>query len=109
MGDAPKSAWELALEKLKQQDRERGESGPATLSAEQKKAIADIRTRFQAKLAELEILHRSNKAKAAGDAEALAKVEEEYQHDRRRLEEQRETAIEKSRARKSGGGKKGPT
>jgi hypothetical protein len=98
MGDEPKSAWELALEKLKQQDRERGESGPAALSADQKKAIADIRARFQAKVAEIEILHRSNQMKAAGDAEALAKVEEEYQHDRRRLEEQRDVAIEKARA-----------
>jgi len=107
MGDAPKSAWELALEKLKQQDRERGESGPAALSADQKKAIADIRTRYQAKVAEVEILHRSNREKAAGDAEALAKVEEEYQIDRRRLEEQRDAAIAKARA--GGGGRKKPT
>src|SRR5262245_20401783 len=107
MGDAPKSAWELALEKLKKQDRERGESGPAALSAEQKKAIADIRARYQAKLAEVEILHGSNREKAAGDAEALAKVEEEYQIDRRRLDEQRDAAIAKARA--GGGGRKKPT
>jgi len=102
MGDAPKSAWELALEKLKQQDRDRGESGPEALSADQKKAIADIRARYQAKMAEVEILHRSNLKGAAGDAEALAKVEEEYLRDRRRIEEQRDTAVEKARAGRRG-------
>jgi len=97
MGDAPKSAWELALEKLQQQDRERGERGPASLSAAQKKTIADVRARYQAKMAEVEILHRSNRLKAAGDADALAKVEEEYLRDRRRIEEQRDAAVEKAR------------
>jgi len=103
MGDAPKSAWELALEKLKQQDRERGERGPAALSAARKKTIADVRALYQAKMAEAEILHRSNRQQAAGDADALAKVEEEYLRDRRRIEEQRDTAVEKARG---GRGKK---
>lgn len=103
MGDAPKSAWELALEKLKQQDRERGEHGPAALSAARKKTIADVRARYQAKMAEVEILHRSNRQQAAGDADALAKVEEEYLRDRRRIEEQRDAAVEKARG---GRGKK---
>ena len=102
MGDAPKSAWELALEKLKQQDRERGESAPVALTAAQKKSIAEIRARYQAKMAEVEILDHSNRQKAAGDADALAKVEEEYQRDRRRIEEQRDAAIEKARAGRRG-------
>jgi len=97
MGDAPKSAWELALEKLEQQDRARGERGPAALSSAQKKTIADVRARYQAKMAEVEILHRSNLKRAAGDADALAKVEEEYGRDRRRIEEQRDAAVEKAR------------
>lgn len=97
MGDAPKSAWEIALEKLQQQDRARGEPAPAALSAARKKTIAEVRARYQAKMAEVEILHRSNRQKAAGDEEALAKVEEEYLRDRRRIEEQRDAAVEKAR------------
>jgi hypothetical protein len=95
MSDAPKSAWEIALEKLKRQDRERGERGPATLSPAQKKAIAEIRARFKARLAEVEILDRSNRAKAAGDEEALLKLDEELAIERRRIEDQQEREIAK--------------
>jgi hypothetical protein len=106
MSDAPKSAWEIALEKLQKQDRERGETGPASLSAGQKKSIAEIRARFQARMAEVEILHRSNQAKAAGDAEALEKLEEEFRIERRRIEDQREREIAKTRGGGSGAKKK---
>jgi hypothetical protein len=106
MGDAPKSAWEIALEKLKKQDRDRGEAGPASLSTEQKKSIADVRARFQARLAEAEILHRSNQAKAVGDAEALEKLEEEFRIERRRIEDQREREVVKARGGGRGAKKK---
>jgi len=103
MSDAPKSAWEIALEKLEKQDRARGEAGPASLSPAQKKSIAGIRARFQARMAEVEILHRSSQAKAAGDAEALEKLEEEFRIERRRIEDQREREVAKAR-----GGGRGP-
>jgi hypothetical protein len=106
MGDAPKSAWEIALEKLQKQDRERGEAGPAALSDDQKKAVADVRARFQAKLAELEILHAGSRRKAAGDPEALEKAEEEYHRERRRIEGQRDQAITAARGGGSGRKKK---
>jgi len=104
MGDAPKSAYEIAMEKLRMQDQQRGESGPAALTDDQKREISDVRARFQAKQAEAEILHKANRRKAGEDAEALAKLEEEYAIDRRRIEEQREREI----ARVRGAGGKGP-
>ncbi|HEV8121151.1 MAG TPA: hypothetical protein VGQ67_09175 [Candidatus Polarisedimenticolia bacterium] len=104
MSDAPKSAWELALEKLQKQDRERGETGPGALSDAQKKAITDVRAKFQARLAEAEILHQDRR-KTAEEPEALAKIEEEYQIDRRRLEEQRDAEIERLRRGKAAKGK----
>lgn len=104
MGDAPKSAYEIAMEKLRMQDQERGESGPKALTDDQKREISEIRARFQAKHAEAEILHKANRRKAGEDAEALAKLEEEYAIDRRRIEEQREREI----ARVRGAGGKGP-
>ena len=105
MSDAPKSAWEIALEKLNRQDKERGEGAPVVLSDAQKQAIAAIRQRHQAKIAEAEILHQGNRAKAGDDPEALAKVEEEHRIDRRRIEDQRDREIEKVRA--GGAGKAG--
>ena len=96
--DRPKSAWEIALEKLQRQDRERGTAAHAPLSDAQKKAIAEVRTRFEAKLAEAEILHRSNRVKAGDDAEALEKLEEDYRTERRRIEEQREREVARVRA-----------
>ncbi|HUD72990.1 MAG TPA: hypothetical protein VMQ62_13610 [Dongiaceae bacterium] len=98
MSDAPKSAWEIALEKLNRQDKERGVDGPAALTPEQKEAIAEIRRRHQAGVAEGEILHRTNLGKAGDDPEALAKVEEEHRIDRRRLDDQRDREIAKVRA-----------
>jgi hypothetical protein len=97
MSDAPKSAWELALEKLQKQDREQGLASPGGLSDDQKKEIAAVRQRFQAKLAEAEILHHDQRRKVLEDPEALAKSEEEYRIERRRIEEQRERELERVR------------
>jgi len=79
--NAPKSAYEIALEKLRQRDREHGESAPATLTDQQKKAIAELRKLSEAKLAEREIMHRSERAKLLSQpegAEKLEKLEEDY-------------------------------
>ena len=93
MSDAPKSAYELALEKLKRQDRERGEQPPGPLSDEQKRAIAGIRSRYDAMLAEKEILFQPERDQTAPDSEARDKLEEEYGKERRRLEEKRDREI----------------
>ena len=51
MAEGPKSAYELAMERLRQKDREAGvEERP--LSDEQKAAIADARQVYQARMAE---------------------------------------------------------
>ena len=118
MSDAPKSAWEIALEKLERQDRERGDAGPGPLTDGQKKEIAAARQRAQAKLAEAEILHNDQRRKVPEDPEALAKSEEEYRIERRRIEEQRDREIDRVRragkaapkaAGETGDGKKGKT
>jgi hypothetical protein len=108
MNDAPKSAYEIAMEKLRQRDRETGEEGPGPLTEQQKEVIAGIRRKYEARLAEMEILHASKRSGAQGEPEALQKVEEEYAAERRRIEEQREREFEKARAaRPRGGSKKG--
>ena len=92
-----KSAFELAMERLKAKDREEGveESGP--LGKDQKDEIARLRRDAQAKLAEMEILHRQNLAKAGSDPAELQKLEENYRTDRARVEDRMETAIRKIR------------
>ena len=54
----PKSAYELAMERLRQKDKEGG-IVERSLTAEQKTAIAEARRVYEAKVAEREILHRA--------------------------------------------------
>ena len=66
--ERPKTAYELAMERLAKKDRETGaESRP--LTEEQKTAVAEARQVYQARVAEREILHRSALAKAASAEE----------------------------------------
>jgi hypothetical protein len=89
--DEPKSALELAMERLKKQDREAGVE-ERFLSAEQRAAIADARSLYVAKLAECEIFHRDALAKAR-DPEALAGLEQEYRRDRERIAAERDRKL----------------
>jgi hypothetical protein len=94
--DAPKSAYEIILERLKKRDREDGvEERPVT--AEQKARIAELRTVYEARLAEREILYQSSRRKAR-DLEELDKLEEEYRRDRERIVSERDRKIDEARA-----------
>jgi hypothetical protein len=98
--DAPKSAYEIALERLRRKDREAGiEERP--LSAEQRSRIAELRKVYEAKLAEREILHRSSLRKAGDDSEALEQLEEQYRRDRERIVSERDRKLEQARAGES--------
>jgi hypothetical protein len=94
--DSLKSAYELALERLKAQDEAEGVEKARPLSAEQKRAITELRERARAKLAEMEILHRKNLASAKTPEEA-AQIEQAYRIDRRRVESSLESAIARAR------------
>lgn len=94
--EAPKSAYELAMERLRRQDRDAGvEDKPVT--EEQRARLAEIRRVYEARLAERQILHQSALRKAGHDPEALEKLEEEYRRDRERLNSERERKIEEAR------------
>jgi hypothetical protein len=100
-----KSAYEIALEKLRRKDGEAGGGAPAALTAEQKKEIASIRSKHEARLAESEILFRSERMKYLEDAEALAKAEEAHRLERRKIEAQRDREIAAVHERAHRGGK----
>ena len=93
--DAPKSAYELAMARLRKKDKEEGVvERPVT--DEQKAALAEARRVCEARLAEREIMHRSQRARAA-DPETLAKLEQEYHRDRERITYDRDRKIEEIR------------
>jgi aminoglycoside phosphotransferase len=94
--DAPKSAYEIILERLKKKDHDEGvEDRPVT--DEQRARIAEVRKVHEARLAEREILFQSARRKAQ-DIETLEKLEEEYRRDRERIASERDRKIDAVRA-----------
>lgn len=93
MSDELKSAYELAMEKLRSKGEEQ------KLTEDQKAEIAEVRSRFQAKLAELEIRQQGEvqELQLKGDFENLQKREQEYVRDRERIREEMERQIQKIR------------
>ena len=95
MGKEPKTAYDLAMERLEAADKESGVK-ETSLSPAQKEAIAEARRVAAARLAEREILFRDAMSKYAEPAERQ-KAEEEYRIDRQRIDDDRDRAIEKIR------------
>src|SRR5687768_4628939 len=95
--DKPKSAVELAMERMRQKDADSGivERPPTD---EQKAAIAEARSLHASKVAELEILQRS-KIMGLFDPAERTQVEEAYRRDLLRLHEELERKIGKIRGR----------
>ena len=90
--DRLKSAYELAMERFQKKDAEAG-IVQTPLTDDQKADIAEIRSRYQAKIAELEILHRGNTSGMI-DPAAREQAEDEYRRDRERLNAERESRID---------------
>jgi hypothetical protein len=93
--EAPKSALELAMARLKKQDTEQGVSETA-LTDDQKNEIADVRKTYGAKLAQEEILFKS-KTRVYIEPELRRTLEENYRRDVERLTHERDRKIEKIR------------
>jgi hypothetical protein len=95
--DKPKSAVELAMERMRKKD---ADSGVAQLppTEEQKAAIAEARSLHASKVAELEILQRSKMAGIYDPAERV-QAEEAYRRDLARLHDDLERKIGKIRAK----------
>jgi hypothetical protein len=96
--DTPKSALELAMERLARKDREEGVTAEPPLTDEQKAAIAEARTLHDAKVAEREILHRDALGKARSHEE-VAKLADALAQDRDRLARDRDRKIAEIRRR----------
>lgn len=93
--DAPKSALELAMERLRKKDKDAGVLAQPVTDA-QRAAIAEARSVSEAKLAEREILFKS-KMTAVREPEAREVLEQEYRRDRERITSDRDRKIEEIR------------
>ena len=89
--DAPKSAIELAMARLRQKDTDAGTTD-APLSETQKAAIAEARQVHAARRAQAEIMHQSSLA-SAFDVESLARLHEEFRRDTDRMTRELEEKI----------------
>lgn len=88
-----KSAYELAMERLNQ-------TAPMKkLTAEQKQQLAEIDSKYGAKIAERELLLKGElvKAEMSGDFEAIEQLNRQLAGERKRLEAEREEKKEKVR------------
>jgi hypothetical protein len=95
MTDAPKSAIELAMERLRKKDEEAGVV-ERRLTDAQKAAIAEARSVYEARVAERQILHRQTRLTAV-DPQEIARLEDEYRRDMDRFATDRDTKIRKIR------------
>jgi non-canonical (house-cleaning) NTP pyrophosphatase len=98
MDDAPKSALELAMERLRKKDAEQGVT-EQPLSEDQKTEIAAVRNTYAARLAQEEILFKS-KIEGVFEFDARQTLEEHYRRDIERLNSERDRKIEKIRSAK---------
>jgi hypothetical protein len=99
MTDQPKSALELVMERLRKKDAEAGIS-EQPLTDEQKAAIAEARSVYEAKVAERRILHQG-KVLITLDPQERAVLDEEFRRDLDRFESDREAKIRRIRESRS--------
>lgn len=92
---APRTAYDLAMERLRKKDADAGIEHVALTDA-QKAAIAEARNFCEAKLAEREVLHQST-VRRTPDPETLKAIEENYVRDRERFIADREAKIARIR------------
>ena len=95
MSDAPKSALELAMERLRKKDAEAGVV-QQKLTDDQKAAIAEARSVYEARVAERKILHQQKRLMASDPAE-IETMENEYRRDLERFGSDRDAKIRRIR------------
>jgi hypothetical protein len=95
MSDAPKSALELVMERLRKKDAESGvEDTP--LTDVQRAAIAEARSVYDARVAERRIMHQSTVLPIVDPAER-AQRDDELRRDLDRFESDRDAKIRRIR------------
>lgn len=94
-----KTAYELAMERLRKQDREAGIEERA-LTDDQKAEIAEVRRVYKARIAQEEVMFES-KLRSTMDPGEAETLQLQLRHERERLSSEQEAKIEKIRQRAS--------
>jgi len=92
---APKSAYELAMERLRKKDEAAG-IVQAPLTDAQKAAIAEIRSVYNARLAQADLEHQ-DRLRVTFDPAVHEALDVEYRRERERLTAEMDDKIEKAR------------
>jgi hypothetical protein len=95
MSDAPKSALDLVMERLRKKDAEAGVVEKPLTDA-QRAAIAEARSVYEARVAERKIMHRSSILTTFDPAERQA-LEDALRRDLDRFESDRDSKIRQIR------------
>ena len=93
--ESPKSAYELAMERLRKKDAADGVVEKA-VTEEQKAEIAEVRQMYSAKIAQEDILYKSQ-LRTTWDPDERTKLEDGHRRDVQRLHDERDRKIEKIR------------
>lgn len=97
MSDAPKSAFELAMERLRKKDAEEGVT-VQPLTDEQKAKIVDVRSLYDSKLAEQDILQQSAMKNLVGaDPAEIDEISRRFRRERERLSSERDRKLDEIR------------
>ena len=91
----PKSAYEIAMERLRKKDEETGVE-QRHVSDEQKVALAEIRNFYEAKIAEQTVLHESTMRRSV-DAAERDTLAQQHRREIEHLNAARDAKIEKIR------------
>jgi hypothetical protein len=95
MSDPPKSAVEVVMERLRKKDAEAGVT-EQVLTDEQRAAIAEARSVYEARVAERKIMHTSEILGTFDPAERQA-LDDALRRDLERFESDRESKVRKIR------------
>jgi hypothetical protein len=95
MSDPPKSAVEVVMERLRKKDAEAGVT-EQVLTEEQRAAIAEARSVYEARVAERKIMHTSEILSTFDPAERQA-LDDALRRDLERFESDRESKVRKIR------------
>jgi hypothetical protein len=99
MSDAPKSAFELAMERLRKKDAEEGVTSKP-LTDEQKAAIVEVKSLYDSKIAEQDILQQSAmKNLASADPAEVEEIGRRFRRERERLAGERDRKLDEIRNR----------
>lgn len=95
MDDAPKSNFDLVMEKLRKKDAEAGIT-EQPLTDEQRKAIAEARSIHEARVAERKIMHQSA-VRGTFDPAEIQVLDDALRRDLEQFESDRDSKIRKIR------------